>query len=399
MQESASQCDAKVSSKRVRRRNASRYALATLILLACLLLAARTWLVQGVFVPVRIAGPSMAPALVGDHWNARCAVCQKVTAIGAEAARLPRKPTCPGCGVPLDLEQAPFVPGQRVLLDRATYRFRDPRRHELVAFRSPGEPAKFAVKRVLGLPGEQVSIRDGELWIDDGRVAKSIHEFREQAVLVGDLRPTAAADPHDHVRWTLGDDRPHVTDDLPYNGALPHQLARVDDLAIEVVLAGPIESPLELRLPGLPAVCRAVLDPTTRTASLSWGDQQSCEEPLPANGRRIWFGCWDGGCGLWIDDACILSSPRPDSAANTPVGRAEVVTPATTPLRTAQLWRDLYLTPSPGGHPAPSESWRLGPDELFVVGDNQAVSEDSRTWKTPGLPRLAIIGRPLTWGQ
>jgi signal peptidase I len=353
-----------------------------------------------VFVPVRIAGPSMAPALLGDHWNARCAACQKVTEIGAEAAKLTRKPTCSGCDAPLDLEQALFVPGQRVLQDRATYLLRDPRRYELVAFRSPQEPGKLAVKRVLGLPGEVVSIRDGELWIDDRLVTKSAREFRDQAVLAGELKPDASSNSQNNVCWSLGDDKSHVTDDLPYNGALSHQLARVDDLALEVILGGSIESPLELRLPGTPAVCRAVLDPTTHTANLYCGDQPGVEAPLPPNGRRIWFGCWDETCELWIDDVCILILPRPqtDPAAKVPAGRAEVVSTAAAPLiQSAHLWRDLYLTSSPDGHPATAESWRLGPDEFFVVGDNQAVSEDSRTWKTPGLPRSTAVGRPWAW--
>ncbi len=42
-------------------------------------------------------------------------------------------------------------------------------------------------------------------------------------------------------------------------------------------------------------------------------------------------------------------------------------------------------------------AWTLGPHEFFVVGDNLAVSEDSRTWKRAGLPRGAMVGRPLRW--
>ncbi|MGL4513978.1 MAG: signal peptidase I [Lacipirellulaceae bacterium] len=37
--------------------------------------------------------------------------------------------------------------------------------------------------------------------------------------------------------------------------------------------------------------------------------------------------------------------------------------------------------------------WRLGPDEWFVVGDNQAVSHDSRNWDAaPGVPTRLIVG-------
>jgi hypothetical protein len=37
--------------------------------------------------------------------------------------------------------------------------------------------------------------------------------------------------------------------------------------------------------------------------------------------------------------------------------------------------------------------WRLGPEEWFVVGDNQAVSRDSRTWDAaPGVPTRLMVG-------
>lgn len=41
------------------------------------------------------------------------------------------------------------------------------------------------------------------------------------------------------------------------------------------------------------------------------------------------------------------------------------------------------------GHP----TWRLGPDEWLVVGDNQPVSIDSRNWDhAPGVPTRLIVG-------
>lgn len=40
--------------------------------------------------------------------------------------------------------------------------------------------------------------------------------------------------------------------------------------------------------------------------------------------------------------------------------------------------------------------WQLGPDQYFVVGDNAALSVDSRTWLAgPGLDAKLLIGKPL----
>src|SRR5512134_3581637 len=43
---------------------------------------------------------------------------------------------------------------------------REVRRGDVVVFRFPGNPEKDYVKRVVGLPGETVEVRDKTVWID-----------------------------------------------------------------------------------------------------------------------------------------------------------------------------------------------------------------------------------------
>jgi signal peptidase I len=64
----------------------------------------------------------------------------------------------------------------RVLANRFIYRFRDPKRGEIIVFQTPpaaalrcGAGGTF-VKRLIGLPGEQVSERDGIVYIDGQRL-------------------------------------------------------------------------------------------------------------------------------------------------------------------------------------------------------------------------------------
>jgi len=41
-------------------------------------------------------------------------------------------------------------------------------------------------------------------------------------------------------------------------------------------------------------------------------------------------------------------------------------------------------------------SWKLGPNEYFVAGDNPGLSDDSRLWRTgPGVEAQLIVGKPV----
>lgn len=51
-----------------------------------------------------------------------------------------------------------FKTGDYLLIDEVTYRFQEPQRGDVVVFRAPPEPDKFFVKRIVGLPGDTVSI-------------------------------------------------------------------------------------------------------------------------------------------------------------------------------------------------------------------------------------------------
>ena len=57
-----------------------------------------------------------------------------------------------------------------VLVNRVTYAFSEPQRFDIVVFELKNEPGTFYIKRVIGLPGETVTIRDGEVYINGARL-------------------------------------------------------------------------------------------------------------------------------------------------------------------------------------------------------------------------------------
>ncbi len=60
--------------------------------------------------------------------------------------------------------------GDRLLSNNIIYRIRPPKRGEVVIFKYPEEPKRDFVKRMIGLPGEKVMIKDGRIYINGEEV-------------------------------------------------------------------------------------------------------------------------------------------------------------------------------------------------------------------------------------
>jgi len=60
--------------------------------------------------------------------------------------------------------------GDRVLVNKVSYQLHDVNRGDIVVFEAPDDPntdgVKDLVKRVIGLPGETVELRDGQVFVD-----------------------------------------------------------------------------------------------------------------------------------------------------------------------------------------------------------------------------------------
>ena len=54
-----------------------------------------------------------------------------------------------------------FEPKEYLVIDELSYRFHTPLRGDVVIFRYPLDTSLFFIKRVIGLPGETVDIKDG----------------------------------------------------------------------------------------------------------------------------------------------------------------------------------------------------------------------------------------------
>jgi signal peptidase I len=62
--------------------------------------------------------------------------------------------------------------GERLLVNKFTYKFTTPKTGEIIVFKYPGDPSKKFIKRVIGEPGDSVSIQDSKVYVNGRALAE-----------------------------------------------------------------------------------------------------------------------------------------------------------------------------------------------------------------------------------
>lgn len=114
-----------------------------------------------------------------------------------------------------------------LIVDEIVYAFSDPARGDVVVFRYPGDPSAFYIKRVIGLPGETVSINHGKVSIV--QPDNTSFTLTESYVVDEDATYTKNATLASDEYFVMGDNRPNSSDSRVW-GALPRKniIGRVD---------------------------------------------------------------------------------------------------------------------------------------------------------------------------
>lgn len=63
-----------------------------------------------------------------------------------------------------------LMEGDRIFVDKISYRFREPQRGDIVVFKYPLDPKKDFVKRLVAFGGETLEIRDGQLYVNSRKL-------------------------------------------------------------------------------------------------------------------------------------------------------------------------------------------------------------------------------------
>ena len=100
-----------------------------------------------------------------------------------------------------------FHTGEYIIVDRFQYLFGTPRRGDVVVLKFPGDPDhKKYIKRVIGLPGENVIIQNGQVFIDGQKLDESY--LPEGLQTLPNVNRTLKEEDY----FLLGDNRPNSSD-------------------------------------------------------------------------------------------------------------------------------------------------------------------------------------------
>lgn len=109
--------------------------------------------------------------------------------------------------------------GDQLIVDKITYRFKDPERFDIIVFPFHYKENTYYIKRIIGLPGETVQIADGLIYID-GEV---LQESYGREVIQD---PGLAAEPitlGEDEYFVLGDNRNQSSDSRDPSVGLIHR--------------------------------------------------------------------------------------------------------------------------------------------------------------------------------
>ncbi len=94
--------------------------------------------------------------------------------------------------------------GDSIVVNKAIYKISDPKRFDVVVFKQNGQEHSYSnIRRIVGLPGETIQIKDGHIYIND-------QELKEVVNVEEILNPGLAKNPYlleENEYFVLGDNR------------------------------------------------------------------------------------------------------------------------------------------------------------------------------------------------
>lgn len=113
----------------------------------------------------------------------------------------------------------PALPvGTSFFVDKVSFIFRNPKRSEIIVFASPVEESKDLIKRVIGLPGETIALKNKKVLINGRELNEPYAKYtRKDETLSGDNMPELKI-PEDSF-FVMGDNRDESQDSTSWKNS------------------------------------------------------------------------------------------------------------------------------------------------------------------------------------
>lgn len=118
--------------------------------------------------------------------------------------------------IPSSSMEPTLKPGDRIIVNKFIYRFKEIQRGDVMVFKYPLDPSRDFIKRVIGLPGDTLEIRDSVLYINDNKIAEP---YLPKGLRFGSYGPVKI--PQDEY-FMMGDNRNNSEDSRVW-GFLPRE--------------------------------------------------------------------------------------------------------------------------------------------------------------------------------
>lgn len=277
--------------------------------------------------------------------------------------------------------------GDYLFVDNFSYLFREPSRWEIVVFEYPLYRPRYFVKRLVGLPGEKIEFRDGDVWAD-GRIARKPPVVQE--TLWRETFPRARP----------GARRKAINDGFQQDLGTPGTWQRVSESEARCKPAAGAASFAkftssepngDVRLeftaevaPGATAIGRL----SKREVPVTLEVDGSGRASLFVGERRVELPAVALRGGRLRAELCVADGETWAVLDGRPTQRTELVAPSrgrnrieigarggVVSFKDVRVSRDIVYSDPAGA------SWEVPRDGYFFVGDNVEHSTDSRRWR------------------
>lgn len=107
-----------------------------------------------------------------------------------------------------------------LIVNKFSYKIDEPRRGDIIVFTAPNSPEYDYIKRIIGLPGEKITIKNEKIYINDSLIEENYLTNNVNTTIQGNKKTILEVTLNNDEYFVLGDNRDNSSDSRVW-GPLP----------------------------------------------------------------------------------------------------------------------------------------------------------------------------------